>query len=96
MAVICKAESPVQTKELARGLSTSSTHDHLSVLRGAGLIRTIKVGSSLAHSSRVAEHNDQFRTVIAAIVVAARDTSPERWARRQAEALWDELAQPRQ
>lgn len=94
MALICEAEKPVETKELIGGQSTSSTHDHLSVLRGAGLIRTVKVGSSLAHSSRATEHNDQFRAVIAAIMVAARDASLACLARQRAEALWEELATP--
>ena len=95
MARLAGAAQPIETKDLCGDLSASSVHDHLAVLRQAGLIRTVKVGASLAHNSRIAEHEDDYRAAISAILVADASISLDQLPRRRAEALWEEMAQPK-
>lgn len=95
MAQLADSVQPIETKDLCGGLSTSSVHSHLAVLREAGLIRTIKVGASLAHSGRIEEHSDVYRAAISAILGADAKSSLGQLPRHRAEALWDEIAQPK-
>lgn len=92
LALISNAEHPIETKFLIGERSTSSTHDHLAVLRQAGLIRTSKSGSSLAHCSRLPEHDESFQAVVLAILAANPCGTQRNTPRRKAEELWMELA----
>lgn len=91
LLAIIEQGGPVTTPELAPQQATSSVHEHLAVLRQAGLIWTRKGSASLEHSDRTPDHAGRYGAVVEAIVIASRCETPLAGssARRQAEMLWN-------